>query len=32
MSNQTFKKDPSNRGKKDKNELFEALKPIWLGR
>jgi predicted PurR-regulated permease PerM len=32
MSNQTFKKDPANRGNNDKNELFEALKPIWLGR
>ena len=32
MSNQTFKKDPANRGKKEKSELFEALKPIWLGR
>jgi hypothetical protein len=31
MSNQTFKKDPANRGNNDKNELFEALKPIWLG-
>lgn len=29
MSNQTNKKDPNNRGRK---ELLERLRSIWLGR